>query len=91
MRAWYVARSRLRRAIGLSLARRFQEWRSTVGSTFLWGAQGWCLQASQAQRIVSFELQCLREVVGKKRRPFEPWLSWLKRTTRATRRLLGDL
>ena len=86
-RAWHAQRSMLVRR-SVPLAQRLARFYSRVAPPTLWGKQGWALGPRQAGMVRAFELRCVRGMLGKKRRPEELWLPFLRRTTALARRLL---
>ena len=51
--------------------RRFEE---TVLATLLWGAGGWTLNSSLVQTLTSFQLNCVKRMLNRRRRPDENYV-----------------
>ena len=71
---------------------------SVVSSTMLYGNAAWTLTQPLRQEIRTTQRRMLRMVLGSGRRPMqgdtgevEPWVDWLKRTTRDIEKRLGEL
>ena len=51
--------------------RRFEE---SVLATLLWGAGGWTLNSSLVQTLTSFQLNCVKRMLNRRRRPDENYV-----------------
>ncbi|CAE8583211.1 unnamed protein product [Polarella glacialis] len=60
----------------------------TVVRTLLYGSGGWSPSASVCGLLRSFELRCLRAVLGRRRKPNESYVEWARRSNARLRACL---
>ena len=65
-----------------SLNKRLKLFDMTVTQTALWGNESWNLTQKEKRRLKSTFHNMIRRIVGVARSPEEPWLDWIKRSTR---------
>ena len=87
-RVHLAARMPALRRRGVQFGRRLDSFHAGTATCALWGSQGWGASASTLVRLKSFELQSFRRMLGRKRRPYEQWLHFFRRTSRHARHLL---
>ena len=87
MRHWHARRRELT-SKSIHLGARLERWYATVGKTLTWGAECWRLTTTEADSLIAFETRCLRQMLGRKRRPGEGWAMFSSRVARVARELL---
>ena len=80
---WAMKRSLLNCRV--SRSNRLQLFDSTVGSSFLYGAHAWTPRVEELRKIKTVQNSMLRRICGFARGGDEPWLDWMRRTTRRSR------
>ena len=68
-----------------NLHKRLRLFDSSVSQTVLWCCESWLLILKEKRLLKSTQNQMLRRIAGPRRRPLEPWVDWIKRSTRAAR------
>ena len=81
-----------------SLQNRLRLFQSTVGATLLYGAEAWALTRQMEKKVLRLQRRMLRMILGHGRRKLgpdddelEPWVDWLKRTTREAEKKLKEI
>ena len=65
-----------------SLTKRLRLFDMTVTQTALWGNESWNLTQKEKSRLKSTFHNMIRRIAGVGRSPEEPWVDWIKRSTR---------
>ena len=65
-----------------SLIKRLKLFDMTVTQTALWCNESWNLTQKEKRRLKTTFHNMIRRIVGVARSPDEPWLDWIKRSTR---------
>ena len=59
---------------------------ASVTQTALWCCESWLLTVKEKRLLESTQNRMLRKFAGPGRRPEEPWVDWVKRSTRTARK-----
>ncbi|CAE8629740.1 unnamed protein product [Polarella glacialis] len=70
------------------LRSRIERFYCTVVRTLLYGSGGWSPSASVCGLLRSFELRCLRAMLGRRRKPNESYVEWARRSNARLRACL---
>ena len=73
LRHWFDKSAQLTRR-GVPLRLRLRRFEETVLATLLWGAGGWTLNSSLVQTLTSFQLNCVKRMLNRRRRPDENYV-----------------
>ena len=65
-----------------NLQKRLRLFDTTVSQTLLWCCESWLITQKEKQLIKTTQNAMLRRIAGPRRKPEEPWLDWIKRSTR---------
>ena len=84
LRHWFDKSAQLTRR-GVPLRLRLRRFEESVLATLLWGAGGWTLNSSLVQTLTSFQLNCVRRTLNRRRRPDENYVHWIKRASNMAR------
>ena len=64
------------------LAKILKMFDANVTQTVLWCSESWHVTKEELRVLKTTQNSMLRRIVGKRRAPDEPWLDWIKRSTR---------
>ena len=70
---------------GCDLVKKLRLFDTCVGQTLLWCNESWILTVAEQRVLRSTQKWMLRRIAGNSRRPDEPWLDWIRRSTRVAR------
>ena len=70
-----------------NLMKRLRLFDCSVSQILLWCNESWLLTVKEKRLLKSTQNQMLRRIVGPRRRPEEPWVDWIKRSTLAARKI----
>ena len=73
LRHWFDKSAQLTRR-GVPLRLRLRRFEESVLATLLWGAGGWTLNSSLVQTLTSFQLNCVKRMLNRRRRPDENYV-----------------
>ena len=65
-----------------NLGKRLRLFDACVSQTALWCSESWLLTETEKRLLQTTENAMLRRIAGPRRRPDEPWVDWIKRSTR---------
>ena len=68
-----------------NLCKRLRIFDMSVSQTVLWCSESWLLTQNEKRILASTQNHMLRRIAGIARSPDEPWVHWLKRSTRQAR------
>jgi hypothetical protein len=68
-----------------NLLKKLRVFDASVTQTALWCCESWLLTVKEKRLLESTQNRMLRRIAGPGRRPEEPWVDWIKRSTRAAR------
>ena len=73
----------------VSIYTRFKRYVTRLMPRLLRGSSSWAWSQSLCQKLTTWGNRCLRNMLGAKGKEGETWVPWVRRTTRAARRLLS--
>ena len=69
-----------------NLSQKLRVFDASVTQTVLWCSESWLLTVKEKRLLVTTQNRMLRRIAGPGRRPEEPWVDWIRRSTRAARK-----
>ena len=67
------------------VSKRLRLFDMSVSQTALWCNESWLLTRREKSRLPSTQNYMLRRIAGPRRKPEEPWVDWVKRSTRSAK------
>ena len=67
------------------MSKRLRLFDMSVSQTALWCNESWLLTQKEKARLCATQNYMLRRIAGPRRTPQEPWIDWIKRSTRSAK------